>query len=371
MYDVAIVGAGITGSALAFFLTQAGQKVLLLDAAGIAAGGSGAAGAFVSPKIAKEGALKALSEEAFLFALEFYERYFPHLTRFAPLLHVSTDPTQNEKIEYFKKHTALKRCAPSSEAAAFLAQHPQCASVMIERSALVDAAQVCREMAQGAEVLIHEVKTLTCKPTHCQIDHFIAKKAVLCIGAYRPVLTLPYVSLRGIWGHRIDIATSTQLPFHLHQHLSVAATCEGRSAIGATHDVHYHPQYAQQPYDIEAGRQELLRKAAQSLSLEHVEVLRDYTGLRSGSNDYLPLLGPLVDAEATCTHLSGLRAGRHYERAAFSYHPNVLMFNGVGGYGFVLGPYLAREMARHLTQGVALSATLDPTRFFERWVKRR
>ncbi len=371
MYDVAIVGAGITGSALAFFLTRSGQRVLLLDAVGIAAGGSGAAGAFVSPKIAKEGELKALSEEAFLFALEFYASHFPHLTRFAPLLHVSTDPAQNDKIEHFREHTALKTCALSSEAQSLLSQRPALASVMLERSALVDAAQVCRAMAEGADFVVHEVKTLTCKPTHCLLDHFEAKKVVLCIGAYRPILELPYVSLRGIWGHRIDITTTTRLPYHLHQYLSVAATFEGRSAIGATHDVHYHPQYSFEPYDIEAGRLELLRKAAQSVTLEHVDVLRDYTGLRSGSNDYLPLLGPLVDAEATRLSLPGLRSGRRYDRAQYCYYPNLSLFNGVGGYGFVLGPYLAQQMARHLAEGMALPSMLDPTRFFERWVRRR
>ena len=51
VYDTIIIGAGIAGATTAHMLTQKGQSVLVLDKNGIASGGSGAAGAFVSPKI--------------------------------------------------------------------------------------------------------------------------------------------------------------------------------------------------------------------------------------------------------------------------------------------------------------------------------
>jgi tRNA 5-methylaminomethyl-2-thiouridine biosynthesis bifunctional protein len=53
IYDTAIIGAGINGCSCAYFLSQAQQNVILIDQDGIAAGGSGAAGAVFSPLITK------------------------------------------------------------------------------------------------------------------------------------------------------------------------------------------------------------------------------------------------------------------------------------------------------------------------------
>ncbi|MEA1920224.1 MAG: FAD-dependent oxidoreductase, partial [Campylobacterota bacterium] len=107
MFDVAIIGAGINGAALAYFLSQQGKKVAIFDGGGIASGGSGAAGAFISPKIAKGGDLKAISDEAFDFSLDFYKQNFTEYITIAPLLHLSKHIDENDKVRHFKEHTSL------------------------------------------------------------------------------------------------------------------------------------------------------------------------------------------------------------------------------------------------------------------------
>ena len=77
VYDVAVIGAGINGCSVAYFLAKSGKRVALFDKEGIAAGGSGAAGAFISPKFSKGGELKELMEKSYLFSLDFYSQNFP------------------------------------------------------------------------------------------------------------------------------------------------------------------------------------------------------------------------------------------------------------------------------------------------------
>ncbi len=371
MFDFAIIGAGINGSALAWFLTRQGYSVALFDREGIAAGGSGAAGAFISPKFSKSGPLKEISDAAFDFSLDFYERHFPEYLREAPLLHLAKHDDDAARIEAFKRDTPLHVSEPSEALRATLQSEARSAAgLYLQRSGLVDAQGVCRALCKDAHFFCEAVDSPEYREGLWQVNAHQARHIIFAIGAYTPLLKLSYLKLRGVWGHRIDITTTTQLPHHLHHYLSVAATQDGKTAIGATHNVHYHPETATEAYDLEAGRAELLEKAGHTIALENVEITADYTGLRSGSNDYLPIIGSLVDADATLQALPDLLHGAQYGREAFRYYPNCSMINGTGGYGFVLAPYLAYQLAQHLHSGMSIDSRLMSVRFFERWVKR-
>ncbi|MDX1296216.1 MAG: FAD-dependent oxidoreductase, partial [Sulfurimonadaceae bacterium] len=124
-----------------------------------------------------------------------------------------------------------------------------------------------------------------------------------------------------------------------------------------------------EPYDFEAGRRELLEKANATVPLEEIEILKDYTGLRSGSNDYMPIVGPLVDAKSTLRRFPELAKGAKIDHTEYMYHEGLYMINGTGGYGFVLAPYLASQLCAHLTQSTPVTDGLEPSRFFKRWVK--
>lgn len=369
-YDTLIIGAGINGCATAHFLVQGGQKVALVDREGIAAGGSGAAGAFISPKISKGGPLKSLMEEAYLFALEFYRAHFAKLIRIAPLIHFAKYADDNEKVRAFRAATTLPLLDGLPDVV-LPSQTQGFEHVVLAQSGLVDAVAVCKQLAEGADLYREDINIIKYENGFWQVGGVRAKRIVLATGAYRSIVSMPHLRLRAVWGHRIDIHTSTSLPWHLHREVSVAATDQsGFSAIGATHDVHYHPQSTAQPYDYDAGRATLLNKAAKTVCLEDVEVLKDYTGLRSGSDDYYPLCGRVVDAEASIDRYPELLKGVSIDAEVLVYHPELYMINGSGGYGFVLGPLLARYLSRSLLAGEPISKALDPTRFLYRWAKK-
>jgi len=370
LYDVAIVGAGINGCAMAYELTRLGKKVLLLDTEGIAAGGSGAAGAFISPKFSKAGELKELLHEAYLYSAEFYRNNFSHVFTQAPLIHIAKDEADDGMLQSYKAQTSL--C---------LIETPPCYSALEETAkqresvcldgGIVDAKAACVALAKESMFYKHKVKKIHYKDENWVIDEsYCAKDLILATGAYESLLQEPYIKLRGIWGHRIDVKTTTQNSCSLHQYVSISPTQEGVVAIGATHNVHYHPQKNTEPYNIQKGREELLYKASQTLQLENVEVIKDYTGLRSGSFDYIPILGRVVDSKETLRCCEKKVKVKRPDYKDFHYYPNLYMINGNGGYGFVLAPYLAKILAEHIVAQKEIPSSLQLARFFARWAKR-
>lgn len=371
-YDVIIIGAGINGCCSAYTLHKAGLRVALIDQNGIASGGSGAAGAFISPKISKAGELKEIMTEAHAEALVFYTSHFPQFTHVKPLLHIANSPKEGEKVESFKHETHIKHSNIPHKIQTILSDEAlNSASIYFDIGAVVDAQGICHAMADGIEFFPLKVERLRHIDGLWQIGDLSAKHLVLSIGAYPKLLPIDYVGLRGIWGHRIDIETSTHIPCILHHHVSISPTIKDRIvAIGATHDVHYSP-FSGEPYDVEQGRKILLDKASKTLKLNNINIFRDYTGLRSGSNDYLPMLGSLVNAEDTLEMFPRLQHGEKIDPSEFVYYPNLTMINGSGGYGFVLAPYLAKRLQEYLTEGSTLNPLLSPSRFFPRWAKRK
>ena len=333
---MAIIGAGINGSSIAYEFLKKNKKVIMFDMGGVASGGSGAAGAFISPKFATSGELKDLLDQAFAYSMSFYETNFPHLFTKAPLIHTEQDNSQSFRIE----------------------------------SGMVNAEAMCKALCKGAEFIQSKVESLVHDDGMWIIDKkYRCENLVIATGAYEQIVNEPYIQIRGIWGHRIDVKTKTQNTNILHQFVSISPSKDGIISIGATHDVHYHPQTATQAYDIQAGRKELLEKASRMIDLEDAEVVKDYTGLRSGSVDYMPLLGSLVISQETLK--KGLRLDtKKIDYGTFCHYPNLYMINGNGGYGFVLAPYLAKILCEHILEAKEISKRLSPARFFHRWAKK-
>ncbi len=251
IYDVCVIGAGINGCSVAHFLTKSGKKVALFDKEGIASGGSGAAGAFISPKFSKGGELKELIEKSYLFSLDFYSQNFPSFLKKAPLLHIAKEEFDAKKLIAFKENTSLKiEETPLHVKNILTCNAQQSENVYLLEGGVVNAKGVCRAMAEGSDFFHYEVKTLVYKDGVYEVGDIKAKEVVLAYGAYEPIIQEPYINLRGIWGHRIDIKTSTRTEVTMHHHVSISKCEDGNMAIGATHNVHYHPQKNAEPYDI-------------------------------------------------------------------------------------------------------------------------
>ena len=371
MYDIAIIGAGINGCSVAYEFLQEKKDVILFDKAGIASGGSGAAGAFISPKFSKAGDLKSVIEDAFIYSMHYYEKNFRDTFTKAQLLHIAKDEKEDAILRYFKENTGLELCHVDEKMLASLTPSAQERENISLEAGIVDAQKVCEVMIDGAEFVQQEIKTLVWEDDYWIIDEsYTAKELVLATGAYKKVLDEPYIALRGVWGHRIDLRTKRQNTLSIHQFVSISPSKNGILAVGATHNVHYHPQINKEAYNLQEGREELLKKASLTLALEETEIIKDYTGLRSGSFDYLPLVGPLVLSDETLQCCQKKLRVKKPNYDDFIYYPHLTMINGSGGYGFVLAPYLAHSLKEYILKEKSLDKRLLPARFFARWAKK-
>jgi tRNA 5-methylaminomethyl-2-thiouridine biosynthesis bifunctional protein len=372
IFDFAIIGAGINGCACSYFLTKEGFSVALFDHVAIASGGSGAAGAFISPKISKKGDIQSLIESAYLFSLDFYNQNFPSMIKNSPLLHIARDEKENKKVKEFKESTALKFSDMPDKTLSLLSDYAkEHESLFLERSATVDAKRVCEELSKDATFFKEKVTELNFNGDHYIFGDTKAKKVILANGAYTQLLNEPYINLRGIWGHRIDVKTTTALDHNIHNFVSISASDQNNIlAIGATHNVHFHPERSSEAYDLQSGRDELIEKALKSVKLENIEILADHVGLRCGSNDYFPYLGKLVKTNETLDKFPQLQFGKSVDERKLIYYENLYMINGVGGYGFVLAPYIAKILCDHIIKDENIDHTLEPSRLFFRYAKK-
>ena len=365
MVDVAVVGAGINGCATAYRLHAMGYGVTVFDMGGVANGGSGAAGAFLSPKFSKAGELKTLINNALDEALPFYEEYFATFIQRHNLLHIAKNDKEGEHLRFCKIHDDLELLDDPP----FVPPHEY---IYTSKSAIVDAKGVCEAMLDGCEVFTKRITTLDKQGDIWVLNgSFKAKNVVLAMGAYKEVMTHPYEMVRGVWGHRITVKTTTRNSDSIHQFVSISPSKDGYLSIGATHNVHFHPQYTTTPYDYESGREELIAKALLTLPLQDVEVVEDFVGLRSGSVDYFPLLGEVLDHKASLSQMSHRQI---YTKTPnfkdVKRHEGLYVINGSAGYGFVLAPMLSRLTADAIVHQATIPKELDNARFFFRWAKK-
>ena len=372
MYDIAIIGAGINGCSVAYEFIKEGKRVILFDKEGIASGGSGAAGAFISPKFSKAGELKEMLNNAFKYSYDFYDKNFPNSFKKAQLVHIAKDEADDEILKIYKQNTEFELKKIPDTLKSKLTQAAKNREDVSINAGVVDEKKICNSMADGAKFVKEKVKNLVFNDDYWVINEtYSAKNVVLATGAYDMLIKEPYIKLRGVWGHRIDVKTTTKNPYSIHQFVSISSSTDGHLAIGATHNVHFHPEKNKEAYDKEQGRAELLQKAFQTMQLDDVEIVKDYMGLRSGSFDYMPMVGSLVLSKETLLTCKQILHVKKPDYTNYIYYPNLFMINGSGGYGFVLAPYLAKILTDNILYGKKISDRISPTRFFARWARKK
>ena len=230
-YDTIIIGAGIAGASLAYALTKQNQNVLVLDKNGIASGGSGAAGAFVSPKIGLASPLHTLTNEAFEYAKDFYLKHCPEYYAQTGVLRIPKDDADDKKFPMYEEANSNVYKLYESERLKAMGIDVPYDGFFFPDAGACEALDICEFLLQDIEVEISNVDKIiykdgiwsvlrqaqepmrnTVTKSVTELAEVRAKNIVIATGFENNLFNMDYMGIHGVWGNRGDFSTSLDLP---------------------------------------------------------------------------------------------------------------------------------------------------------------
>jgi tRNA 5-methylaminomethyl-2-thiouridine biosynthesis bifunctional protein len=368
-YDTIIIGAGIAGCCAAFALQQKGQKILLVDRSGVpASGGSGAAGAFVSPKIGKGSPLQTLTNEAYEYAKDFYLKHFPKYFHQTGVIRIPKDAEDAEKFHLYEEFNNSQYRWVSKEELETLGIKNSENSFFFEGAGVCDAPVMCRAIWEQVPFEQFEVDKLKYDGTqwhllNAQCSMLNAKHIVLSTGYQNALFDMRYMGVKGTWGSRGDYSSALDLKVSMHKSISVSANINGIIKIGATHVKSKEPCMVCDGEPLKA----LLETASQMVDTSDLVLKETFCGMRSGSKDYFPLVGKVMDVPFMLEEYPTITRGA---KPPLKHIDNLFICNGLGGRGFVFAPLMAEWLAECIVEGKEMDVRVSPDRLFLKWCRK-
>jgi len=363
-YDYVIIGAGISGCSVAYELSKHSDNILLIDKNNdVASGASGAAGAFLSPLLGKSNPFKDLVTKSLKYSTTFYQENFPKYFNNCG----TTRIPQNEEDEVkFKTYIPFMDFEFAKEEEGYF----------FKIGSVVDSYNMCKSMIESCQKNVtnqfdYEIFKLEYENDLWILnDEIEAKNIIFTTGSDVHLIDQFYLKIRAVWGQRIDIYTSSVFLHNYHKACSISQSKSIKNdkflvSIGATH--HRNKKEIE---NTEENTSQLIEKANDIRELKDVEVINHYVGARACSNDYFPVVGDIIDSKKTLENFPYLINGTNVESKRFTRFKNAYLLTGVGGRGFVLAPYLAKQLVENIIEKKELESSISIDRLFQREVKR-
>ena len=381
-YDFVIIGAGIAGCSVAYNLSKESKNILLIDRnSEVAAGASGAAGAFLSPLLGKPNNLKDLVTDALKYSVNLYKQNANELIINKGVLRLPKDKLDEEKFKQYIPYFDFE----------YKFEKNGC---FFNIGSKVDSINMCKYLSKDVEKIFNfEVEKKEFKNDIWILNDIIkTKNLIITTGADISLIQEDYFKIRPVWGQRIDITTTTNVPYNYHKECSVSSSTKLDNnrylvSIGATHhrfdcdhkvcsyclkipNISDKPRFTCDNNISNSNTEKLLKLSKDIIDLKDVTVLNTKIGARASSNDYLPIVGELINSKETLLKFPYIKKGSKVQSKDYIRYKNLYVLNGVGGRGFVLSPYLAKQ----LTDNIILNKEIDPSittdRLFQKWARR-
>ncbi|MCK9492361.1 MAG: FAD-binding oxidoreductase [Sulfurimonas sp.] len=376
MYDYLIIGAGSAGCAIAHFLNKAGKSVAIIDRDGVASGASGAAGAFLSPLAGKKNPYNSFVNDSLTFSLDFYEKLSSESFIKKGVLRVADENFSKDSLnelenEYYSSQKLRTISSDFKDIEGFF----------YKEAAYINPSEILHKMIEGCDLYIKEIIELKYEDEIYSADGVKTKNIILTQGVSNSLVDSPYIGLSPIFGLRLDAKTTTKVPFNIHKSISISTNKKDNTiAIGATQQRHDSSEifcntscdkcsfYVD---DEKAQVEYLLNKANELIELKDLEVIKTYTGARSSIKSYFPVVGKLVDYNASLKKYPSIKNGTMIPKESLLYHPNIYIINALGSRGFVFAPYLAKILSQYLLENLEIPSEISTQKLFFKYARKK
>ncbi len=346
-FDYIIIGGGIAGLIAAYFFKD--KKILLIDKKGILQGASGAAGAFLFPKISKKSSYTDFINNSIITAFEFYENLGIDTHKKGVLIL----PRDERDIEKFKEYEKYIKLPYEKRGDGFF----------FEDGGFIEVDEV-REKIK-VPFLKEKVELIKKDGDFWRVNDLLAKNVILATG-YEDLIDIPYIKIRPVWGERIEISgewrvESEELNFFYHKNCSVAKVKE-RLRIGAT-----HKRNCLECRENEEEAIELIQKAKEVVDIKSYRIEDIKGGFRAASVDYFPIVGEIIDVNKTLNLQPKIVKGEIPKY--LEYKKGFYIINGMGGRGFS-NAVMCAKMLKNYIENRSNLGKIDTKRLFIKWARK-
>jgi len=344
-FDFIVIGGGIAGLITAYFFKD--FKTLLVDKKGILEGPSKAAGAFLFPKVGKNSSYTSFINSSLIEAFKFYENIGIDTHKRGVLI-LPRDERDIEKFKVYEKEIKLP----------FIKRD---GGFFFKDAGFIEVDEV-REKIK-IDFKKEEVSLIKKDNNLWKVNDFYAKNVILAIG-YEEIIDIPYIKIRPIWGERIEISGEFKgdFSYFYHKNCSVAKVGD-RLRIGAT-----HKRNCLECRENEKEAVELIDKAKEIITIKDYKIEDIKGGFRSGSIDYFPIVGRVIDVKKTLTFHPQIVKGEIPKK--IEYIDGLYIVNGMGGRGFSNAVSCAKMLREYILKNRDLGY-LDTKRLFIKWARKK
>jgi len=332
----------------------------------LSSGGSGAAGAFLSPKICSDSPYTAFVNKAFNFSVNFYKDNFSSFLRQDGILRILKSEKDIQKCKHPPKEIKSVKFLKQSEMEYLNKEIAKFGGYFFEEGALIDSKGTVSAISKN--FVVKEgvfVKRIEKDGKFYKVGSFYSKGVVVCTGSDLEFEDFGYIKLKKTYGHRVDIRSEKKLPFHLHKNYSISSSKEGLLHIGATHI----PNYRYSEEEAENELQKMIKTATSYIDLKDFEIEKVHFGARSCSFDFFPVVGRVIDYKKTLDTYPYIKKGSKVPSSKYIYHDNLYIHTAHGARGFVLSPYTAWMLADSIKNQTPLPANISTERIFLRFAR--